>query len=1484
VILSIITSLFIAIQDPIIQKFAVRVAGGYLSEKTGAEIKVGRLAIMPDFSVMLDDVLVKDLRDNNLANIGRLRTKIHLGDLLDGVLHLSKVELDDTEANLIQYQGEDHYNYQFLADFFSSDKEKDPDKKPMKIIVDDINIKGLDFVFWDQNSSDMEKSMNNLMDYAHIDVDDITLKAKDFYMYGDSIHAVIEGLSATELSGLDLKHLQADATVSSKGILLDGLKMETNNSKFDLDLHMLYNDYSAFKHFVDSVTFDATIYPSDIMLSDIGVFTPVMYEMPDRVKLECRFSGPIEHFEVGDISAELGQSTHFQGYLSMHPLDFNHGEHVMNIKNMQFNYDDIVNFKVPGAGNIPLPESLRALDGGNVKVNFKGSYLDFMSDIAFVSDVGNVDASINRGKDVYGNNEFSGYVNAQQVAMGEIAKASKVLGDIDLDAEFSARFPQKGSPELSVNGNAYHANVFGNTIDKIKLDGDLKENRFNGKLNVKDPLLDLDFNGLVDFQNAKYPKSDFEAVIHKADLKALNLVKSDSVSVISTRIYANMTGFDIDNLEGTLRIDSTVYHNGSGALYMDSFDANIVNDNLMQRRINLNCDFFNFDMGGQFSFADIVPVFKEYVNSFVTIPKWEGDMAKLEKKRQKHNMEQDFYLNLNLKDTKPLSRLFMPSLTIADNTTLNGTFTSRSNALNITLRSKYVKYGDIVVDNIELKNYNFNKSSIAHLSVDDVSWSKVSETDTLEFGFDNLSFLTRIANDTVYGHLGWDDDELEDHNKASIDMTFHPDEGGGVFNLTKMGLVVNDSLWAVSPSNYIGFDKGRIEVSDLEFSHNRQKIRIDGYVPLGVTDTIALDLNQFDLSNLDLLFQKWGFDIDGFVTGSLQAGSLKENPMLLADAMIEDVVVNNVTIGDAKLLSQWDNAKESVGIDASIFHKKKQALSVVGTYYPRREKDNVDLAVRMDSLNMSVINPFVGNAVSRVKGYGKGEVAVTGSINAPDLNGKIDIVDGGCKVGYLNTYYSFSPTILLTPEYIGLKNLVLVDTLGNSAPAEGRVYHKAFKDLRLDLKMHPRDFLAMATTIKENDTFYGTVFADGVVSATGPINDINLSIKAKTERGTSLVLPLNRTTSIKENDFIVFVNNALDEEESEEIVDEVKAKSNLAVNLDVDVTDAASVKLFLPGNVGVIDATGNGNLRLGTSSSDALSLIGRYVIKGGRFQLNLKNVITRNFNLKSGGTISWSGSPTDGRIDATGAYHVKADLSSLGVQIDSTMNMNNKVSVECLIHLKGALLNPTITFGMKLPNASEDTQQTVYSIIDTTDQSVMGGQVLSLLLLGSFNNTGGGTSDYFNAFANNMLGGISFEITPHLGMSLSHDMGSANTYEEWMMSLRSDVFDNRLLMDFNLGVIMNNSDSTEFNAISNMVAECDINYRLMKDGRLMAHFYNHSNYNTNYSSFSFDKLSPYTQGLGLTYSKSFNTFGELFRRKNADPQRPFINRRNNPNN
>ena len=97
--------------------------------------------------------------------------------------------------------------------------------------------------------------------------------------------------------------------------------------------------------------------------------------------------------------------------------------------------------------------------------------------------------------------------------------------------------------------------------------------------------------------------------------------------------------------------------------------------------------------------------------------------------------------------------------------------------------------------------------------------------------------------------------------------------------------------------------------------------------------------------------------------------------------------------------------------------------------------------------------------------------------------------------------------------------------------------------------------------------------------------------------------------------------------------------------------------------------------------------------------------------------------------------------------------------------------------------------------------------------------------------------------------------------------MRTELFQHRLTIETNLGVMSSNS-SSESNA-SNIVGEFDLYYKLTKDGKLQGHFYNHSNYNSNYNSFTFDKRAPYTQGLGLSYSKSFNTFRDLFRRKKS---------------
>lgn len=1482
VLVSTVVTLFVAIQDPIIQRFAVRFAGGFLSEKTGADIKVGSIAVTPDFRVFIRDVSVKDLNDNNLAKIGRLRTKIHVTDLLDGNLHFVEVELRDADVNMIKYKGETGFNFQFLADFFSSDKEKeeDPNKEPMPILVDKISIKNLNFELWDQNNSDSLKTAQNAMDYAHLNLTDINLEAKHFSMVGDSIYTVVERLKANDHCGLQLKHFQSDVVVCQRGIFLNDMQMETNNSLFHLDLDMKYDGFEAFSDFVNKVEFDATIHPTDVMLSDVGYFAPVMYEMPNRLRFEGKFMGPIEHFTVKDMVARFGKTTSIKGDLSMHPLDFEDGQHSLNIKNMHFSYEDLANFHIPGSsGTIPLPEQLSSLQSGDMKLNFKGSYNNFRSDIDINSDVANMKAAVTRNKQGLHTNIFSGSIDAQRINAGMFAKTN-LVGKVDVNADFSIMFPEKGNPELDLNGKILDAELLGNQIDEIVLNGEMKENRFNGKIDIDDDELYLDFDGLIDFSDSNLPKSNFEAVIRNADLHSLNIMKGDTISVVSTRISANMTGLKIDDLEGTLHIDTTVYRDSRGEYVMNSFDARIVKDNLMQRRINLTNDFFDFEMGGKVNFASLMMSLNEYGDHFVHFPIWEEKMEEFQEYKQTYDVEQDFFAKLDLKDTRTLSRLFMPSLRVAENTSVNATFTSRSRQLNLTARSKTVQIGDLVINDIELKNNNMRNSAFGSLSVGEIVWTNMTKTDTLVLGLDNVKLSARMANDTITTRIAWDDVSPDDHNKALIGASFHPHESGGIINFKQAEIVINDSLWQISPDNYIDLDNGRVKLSNILLSHNRQSLYADGYVPMGVEDTLNVQLSRFDVSMLDFLLMSSGFDLDGYITGDATLANMKGNPMVLADLSIDSLGVNDEYVGDAKIMSGWDNKNQAINVEVGIVRDDHQTLSVLGSYYLKRKHDNLDFNIGMDSLNLSVVSAFTAGQVTRMQGYGVGNVTLTGSLKQPQIEGVVDIRDGGCKVTYLNTYYSFSPTILLTPTTIELKKMVLVDTLGNQSPVEGMIRHDYLKDFNLDLSLRPRDFLVMATSLKHNNSFYGSVVTNGWVTVKGPVNDINLDAFAFTRKGTHLTLPLNRVSTVSDNDFIVFVDNK-DEEDGEYLEEEERKKSNFALNLDVSVTDDAGMKIYLPGDIGTIDATGHGNLKIGTSSDEALTLFGNYVINNGVFMLNFKNILEKKFTLQQGGTISWTGSPTDGRINATGVYSAKAPLSSLGIQVDSTTASSN-LNVECLIHLSDALLNPTITFGMRLPNASEDVQQTVFSVIDTTNQAIMSTQAISLLVFNSFSYAGSSTgltgTSALGAFASNLI-----SANMNLNLGLDFDVGvkylfgqGAKDYDELQLALKTQLFEDRLIIETNLGVLTDNNGSGN---ASNLIGELDLYYKLLKDGRLMAHFYNHSNYSSYASSFSFDRLAPYTQGLGLTYSKSFASFRDLFRRKQTNPYgNPSLNR------
>ena len=1477
VILSAITTLFIAIQDPITQKFAARIAGGYLSEKTGAEIKISKLYISPDFSIHLEDFYAKDLNDNYLAKIGMFHARIVVQDLLNGKIHLKRVDLKDTEANIIKYEGENEFNFAFIVNAFQTDTVKEKSSEPFNLRIDHANLKNIDFMLWNQDRADLQKTLDNRMDYAHLDLDDINLEANDISIFGDSIHADIKSLIAKELSGFEVKSFQGIANVSQSGILVDSLYIQTNNSNLHLDLHMLFSDYSDINSFVDSVYFDSRIYPTDIMLSDIGVFAEVMYKMPDLVHFEARIIGPIEHFQVEDLKAGFGNETQFEGNMSMHPLDFFYGQHTLNINKMHYSYDDLVHFYIPGnTETIPIPESLKGLDRGNIKFNFKGSYKDFLADANITSGIGNIAANFDMDLQGANGTAFSGKVKAQRIDVGTIANASNIIGSIDVDAEISGRVKPHGTMEFDINGDAYNAYILDNTIDKIKLNGRLTDKRFNGKINIKDHKLDLDFHGLADFNNSKMPHADFEVSINKADLKGLNIIKNDSVSILSAEITANMVGFDPDKMEGSLNIDNMHYISGRGHHEMNHLDADIENDNLMQRRININCDFFTYEMAGLIDFASLPLAFKAYLDTYADIPKWHEDIQQYIKKKNKK--EQDFFIKMNINNPDPITQLLLPQLQVAKNTTLNGTFTSRTNMFSLTLRSKAARFNDILIDNFEYKHYTTLTSSVARFSIDDLVLRDSTKHDTSRINLENLVFENSLRNDSIYANLRWDDKGSISHNRADIHTSFVPTETGGRFNIYSTDLLINDSVWSINPLNYIVFDDKKIDIHNLEISHNKQHFAVDGYVPFTENDTINAKFDDFDLSSFDIIFSGLGFDLDGYIDGDVQVSDIQGNPYILANLGIDRFGLNGQPIGNLNISSYWDNPSNSIYLKSKLIDESQCTFDLSGFYQTQSNENNLNFDLKLDGFNLSILSDFTEGIASRVQGLANGDFTIRGSFKEPVIEGDLKIDDGGCMVDFLKTYYTFNPTLKLTPDQIEFTDMVLNDTLGNTAKVVGSIKHNYLKDFDINLTLLPNNFLAMATTFKDSPSYYGTAIASGIVRIEGPLNNIKLRINALTRNGTRITIPFNNTSHVKDNDFITFVppKDAIIIEE-EIALPPKKSKSKFDLNLDINVTNDAKVKILLPSDIGSLDATGSGNIKIGTNSVGDFTLFGDYLIDNGKLQINYNNIISKNLKLEKGGTISWVGDPMKGTINVTGIYSTTATLSSLGVMIDSTSSNFNNVNVECLIHLRNALMNPNVSFSIRFPNASEDMLQSVYTILDTTNQAAMTQQAISLLVLNSFSNAQAATSFanstlYLDVLTNQLTNWVS-QISQNFDMGIHYKPGDALSNEELQIALKTQLFDNRLTIETNFGMI--NSPNSTANNASNLVGEFDINWKISKDGKLQAHLYNHSNSNNYYYNYSFDKTAPYTQGIGLSYSHSFNRIQDIFKKKRTFiPERP----------
>ncbi|MEA3478924.1 MAG: translocation/assembly module TamB domain-containing protein, partial [Bacteroidota bacterium] len=160
----------------------------------------------------------------------------------------------------------------------------------------------------------------------------------------------------------------------------------------------------------------------------------------------------------------------------------------------------------------------------------------------------------------------------------------------------------------------------------------------------------------------------------------------------------------------------------------------------------------------------------------------------------------------------------------------------------------------------------------------------------------------------------------------------------------------------------------------------------------------------------------------------------------------------------------------------------------------------------------------------------------------------------------------------------------------------------------------------------------------------------------------------------------------------------------------------------------------------------------------------------------------------------------------------------------------------------------------------SNDQGSMNQQMISLLILGSFSYTSGGSSlgaSSVNLISNQLSNWLS-QISRDFDVGINYIPGDEIAQDEIEVALSTQLFNDRLIIDGNVGVSTMDNKSNSQNA-SSIVGDVNIEYKLRPDGRIRLRAFNRSN-----NIYTFENISPYTQGVGIFYRKEFNRFSELF--------------------
>lgn len=645
-------------------------------------------------------------------------------------------------------------------------------------------------------------------------------------------------------------------------------------------------------------------------------------------------------------------------------------------------------------------------------------------------------------------------------------------------------------------------------------------------------------------------------------------------------------------------------------------------------------------------------------------------------------------------------------------------------------------------------------------------------------------------------------------------------------------------------------------------------LALEGTLSQDPQASFRLQVNQVPLSVLRPWLAASKTDLQGALQGELVVQSPLGKPGLQGTLEVDSLVWNNEWMGLVRGQALFSPSTRMSALNVTMDRGERRTFSARGTYDPEDSQWPIQATVHLDRFRLMALQPYLAGTLDRFRGTLRGEVKLQMNASRHLLTGELEFPSFAASVPLLGTDYGVDgvPRLTLAENLWTLHPIGVRDTKERTQGLLQATFRpNQFKDPRLDLKLQATDLLAL--DLPTSDMFFGKVYAKGEVRVFGPLDHLKLDVRAEAAKPSVFKLPLSSPTEYEENGSISFVQPVHFGNTSNQKTTVVRG---LDVSLALQVTPLMTMEMLLDETVGdIIRGQGEGTVRVDYPPTGDLRLNGTVTLTSGDYLFTLQNLINKSFEVEPGGTLSWTGDPYAGTINMRALYTTRTALTGMVNQPDYA---GQRVPVQLGLGLTGPLMQPQLAFDFALPNANPSWQEELRNRLADPDKRNI--QAFSLLLTNGFWQSSEGvlshgvqsvnsntTQMLTSQFSNFLSQGLGDLISIDLAYSGSNRSDARDQLE---VALSKAFLNDRINVQTTLDVPMGKQGAS--NSTSGLVGDVQVNYKITQDGRWKARAFNRSNTNNP----ALDRLSPYTQGVGIEFGTQAQTWSGLFKRRRKD--------------